>query len=71
MPPTKPSTDLHKEYSIFGDGIGCPKEQLYRALAEGRRAVEEGRVRPLDEAMAELRKRIEDDRVYGNYNTAR
>jgi len=34
--------------------------ELYRLLAEGRTAIEEGRKRPLDEAMQDFRKRAKE-----------
>ena len=36
------------------------KLELYHLLAEGRTAISEGRKRPLDEAMQDLRKRAEE-----------
>ena len=36
------------------------KLELYRQLAEGRAAINEGRKRPLDEAMQDLRKRARE-----------
>ena len=39
------------------------QRELFRLLEEGRKAREEGRIRPLDDAMKELRKRISDEAV--------
>ena len=36
------------------------KLELYRLLAEGRTAISEGRKRPLDEAIKDLRKRVRE-----------
>lgn len=49
--------------SIEADEALSVKIDLYRQLDEGRTAVEEGRKRPLDEAMKHIKQSITDKKI--------
>jgi PHD/YefM family antitoxin component YafN of YafNO toxin-antitoxin module len=58
------SIDVYEELTRKrAKSIEDSRQELYQLLAEGRKAVEEGRTRPLDEVVADMRKRIADGTI--------
>ena len=47
----------------LGENFEDPRDELYGLLAEGRKAVEEGRTRPHKEVMSGLKRRILDGTI--------
>ena len=56
MPNIKSSTDLRNKYNEILTG----KLELYRLLDEGRTAIKEGRKRPLEDVIGDIRQEIAD-----------